>query len=176
KDFDGCLVMRNSVIKDGAFLNLVEIGLDADKLEFKKGDTIKIVFVLLPYGVTEQKDDPNVHYVIEDTVDNPWRVLECEKGTVVEDDYLAIVNAENDEAVFTVTGSRNSNAVRVNGFSKLARPKIQEKIGGEWTDITYNVEEFDGYQVNYTEDGYFSYSFIVDMENFTDQRTFRVTV
>ena len=175
KDFDGCLVMRNSVIKDGAFLNLVEIGLDADKLEFKKGDTIKIVFVLLPYGVTEQKDDPNVHYVIEDTVDNPWRILECEKGTVVEDDYLAIVDAENDEAVFTVTGSRNSNAVRVNGFSKLTRPKVQEKINGEWVDITLNVEEFDGYQVNYTKDGYFSYSFIVDMEIFTDQRTFKVT-
>ena len=40
----------------------------------------------------------------------------------------------------------------------------------------YNVEEYDGYQVNYTYDGYFSYSFIVNMENCSDVRTFRVTV
>ncbi|MCR5056081.1 MAG: hypothetical protein K6B54_04150 [Clostridia bacterium] len=175
KPFGGCLVMRNSVIKDGALLNKVEIGVDADTLAFKKGDTMKFVFILLPFGVADQKDDHNVDYVIEDSIVNPWRVLSVTTGEAVYDDYIAVVNCENNVAEFTVTGGRNANAVRVNGFTKLVRPKIQELVNGEWVDYVYNVKEFDGYQVNYSLDGYFDYSFIVNQENFTDTRTFRVT-
>ena len=174
--YDGNLVLRNSTFKEGkTMLNLVEIGIDQDTLKFKKGDKIKLVFILLPFGVKEQDNDDNVRYVVEDSVVNPWSVRSCDVGTVVEDDYLVIVNAENNAAEFTVTGSRNSNAVRVNGFSKLTRPKVQVKSGDGWTDLVLNVEEFDGYQVNYTYDGFFSYSFIVNMENFTDSVTLRVT-
>ena len=176
KAFDGCLVMRNSTFSDGAILNKVEIGVDADTLEFKKGDTLKFVFILLPFGVADQKDDHNVDYVIEDSVKNPWRVASVVTGELVPDDYVAIVNCENDVAEFTVTGGRNANAVRVNGFTRLVRPKIQELVNGEWVDYVYNVQEFDGYQVNYSLDGFFDYSFIVEMENYTDTRTFRVTL
>ncbi|MBO6061608.1 MAG: hypothetical protein J6P98_05795, partial [Clostridia bacterium] len=35
-----------------------------------------------------------------------------------------------DEAEFTVTGSRNANVVRVDGFSRLARPVIEEYVNG----------------------------------------------
>ncbi len=176
KSFDKGLVLRNSVFKDGAMLNKVEIGVDAEQLTFKKGDTLKFVFILLPFGVEDQKDDHNVGYVIEDSVANPWKVASCSVGETVADDYLAIVNCENDVAEFTVTGGRNANTVRVNGFTKLVRPKIQELVDGSWVDYVYNVLDFDGYQVNYSLDGFFSYSFVVDMENYTDSRTFRVTV
>ena len=133
------------------------------------------MFILLPFGVKEQKNDDNALYVIEDSIYNPWKVSSCGTGEIVNDDYLAIIDCVDDKAEFTVTGSRNANTIRVNGFTKLRRPKIQELIGGEWVDYVYNVHDFDGYQVNY-KDGFFSYSFVVDMENFTDQRTFRVTV
>lgn len=176
KAFENGLVMRNSVINDGGMLNKVEIGVDADVLEFKKGDTIDFVFILLPFGVANQTNDDNVTYVIEDSINNPWRVSEVKTGSVIEDDYIAIVGCENDVAEFTVTGGRNANAVRVCGFTKLVRPKIQELVDGSWVDYVYNVAEFDGYQVNYTTEGFFDYSFIVDMENYTDSRTFRVAV
>ena len=176
KAFDGNLLIRNSTFKEGeTMLNLVEVGIDQDVLSFKKGDRIKLVFILLPFGVKKQDNDQNVRYVIEDSVDNPWRVSSCEVGTPVEDDYLIIVDAVDNVAEFTVTGSRNSNAVRVNGFSKLTRPKVSIKTGDGWSDLVLNVEEFDGYQVNYTYDGFFSYSFIVNMENFNDSVTLRVT-
>ena len=176
KTFDGNLIMRNSTFREGStMLNLVELGIDQDTLKFKKGDRIKLVFILLPFGVKEQDNDDNVRYVIEDSVDNPWSLCSCETGEAVADDYLVIVNAENNVAEFTVTGSRNSNAVRVNGFSKLARPRVEVKSDGEWTDLVLNVEDYDGYQVNYTFDGYFSYSFIINMENYTDTVTLRVT-
>ncbi|MCR5694318.1 MAG: hypothetical protein K6G89_05030 [Clostridia bacterium] len=176
KKIENGLVMRNSVFSDGAYLNKVEIGVDADALEFKKGDTFKLVCILLPFGVKNQKDDNNVTYVIEDSINYPWRVSSVTTGKIIEDDYLAIVECENDVAEFTVTGGRNANAVRVAGFTKLVRPKIQELVNGSWVDYTYNVLDFDGYQVNYTLEGFFDYSFIVDMENFTDSRTFRVTL
>ncbi len=175
KPFGGCLVMRNSVIKDGALLNKVEIGVDADTLAFKKGDTVKFVFILLPFGVADQTDDHNVDYVIEDSILHPFTVSSVTTGEVIPDDYIPIVRCENNVAEFTVTGGRNACAVRVNGFTKLTRPKIQEYVNGEWVDCVYNVKDFDGYQVNYSVDGFFDYSFIVNQENFTDSRTFRVT-
>ncbi|MCR5694322.1 MAG: hypothetical protein K6G89_05050 [Clostridia bacterium] len=174
--FTGGLVMRNSVFKDGVLQNKVEISADADTLAFKKGDTFRFVFILLPFGVAEQKDDHNVQYVIEDSVENPWRVASVNVGTVIEDEYLPMIKCVNDVAEFTLTGSRNANAVRVCGFTKLVRPKIQEYVDGTWVDYKYNRYDFDGYQVNFTDDGYFDYSFIVDMENCTDTRTFRVSV
>lgn len=176
KKFTDGLILRYYVIEEGSSkLNKIEIGFDTDELHFKAGDTFKINFILLPNGLPRQKDDANVHYVIEDSVDNPWKIESVTKGTLIPDDYLAIVRAENDVAEFTVTGSRDCNAVRVDGFTKLVRPKIQELVNGEWVDYIYNVEEYDGYQVNYTYDGYFSYSFIVKMEKYTDHRTFRIS-
>ena len=174
-NYNGCLVMRNSVFYDGSTkLNLLEIGIDRDTVKFKKGDTIQMTFILLPYGVENQTNDDNVHYVIEDSVENPWKIKSVTTGELVEDSYLARVKCLDDVAEFTVTGGRNYNSVRVDGFTKLIRPKIQELVDGEWVDYDYNVTEYDGYQVNYTEDGYFSYSFVVYMEDPSEERTFRV--
>lgn len=177
KKWDGNLCFRLSTISGGAsFLNLMELTMNEEKIDFKAGDTIVLDMILLPFGVKNQDNDNNVLYVYEDSVKNPWKVSSVTTGEIVEDPYLARVKCANNVAEFTVTGSRNANAVRVDGFEHLGRPKIQELVNGSWEDVVYNVKEFDGYQVNFTEDGYFSYSFIVNMENYTDERTFRVTV
>ena len=168
-------VLRTGSIGSYRYLNLVEIGIDRSSISFTAGDTIHMEFVLLPYGVPNQTNYSNVTYVIEDTVNDPWRVTNVEKGIVVEDEWLAIVKADNNEAVFTVSGSRNANAVRVDGFTKLVRPVIEEYVGGQWVTYDTTVFEYDGYQTHYDgETDTFGYSFVVMMDSPTDQRTFRV--
>ena len=176
------LCLKERVLSSGSFgnrkyLNLVEIGIDRSTIEFKAGDTLHMEFVLLPYGVPDQTNYENVTYVIQDTVANPWRVTAVEKGTIVEDEWLAIVKAAGNEAVFTVSGSRNANAVRIDGFTRLSRPVIEEYVGGQWIKYNTSALSYDGYTTHY--DGAtdtFGYSFIVNMEDPTDQRTFRVTL
>lgn len=176
KAWEGNLILRNSLFLNGSnMLNLAALSLDLGDTSFKSGDRITMSFILLPYGVKNMTDDPNVHYVYEDSIENPWRIKSAEIGTIVEDEYLAEINCTDNTAQFTVTGGRNACVVRVNGFTKLVRPKLQELVNNEWVDITYSVEEYDGYQVNYTFDGNYSYSFVINMEKPSDERTFRVT-
>ena len=177
---DDALCLKERVLRTGSwgnykYLNLTEIGIDRSSISFKAGDTLHMEFVLLPYGVPNQTHYNNVTYVIEDTVNNPWRIASAEKGTVVEDEWLAIVKADGDEAIFTVTGSRNANAVRVDGFSRLVRPVIEEYVDGQWVTYDTTVFSFDGYDSHYdAETDTFGYSFIVNMSSPTAQRTFRV--
>lgn len=169
--WDGHFALRNSF---SGGLNLAELSLLEGDLTFRRGDHIYLNFILLPWGNGLSDTDTNVQYVIEDSVRNPL-VLTASKGTVIEDDYLPRVRAENGEAQFTLSGGRNRFAVRVDGMTSMAGISVQEQKDGEWRQYLFNKKEFDGYQIVYNEDGTYSYVFIIEMDGKGSERTFKAT-
>ncbi len=174
KKWEGNLILRDSF---GGDLNFSALSLDLGKTTFKKGDYIYIEFLMLPWANRDLTSDENIRLVFEDSVLKPLTVANVKKGTALDEPYLARVLCEDNEAEFTVTGGRNRNVVRVDGFTKLVRPVI-EIIDANGNATPYNtaVKEYDGYAVHLGRDGTYSYSFVYEAETPDDTVTFRVTV
>ena len=148
--------------------------LSASRLSFKKGDKITVNMVLLPYGNPSQTNYDTVIRVYEDSAVNPLTV-QTVTGAVVEDPFLAVVEAVNNQAQFTLSGSRNLNTVRINGFTSDKKPVIEEQLAdGSWVVYDNSVEEFDGYAAHYNEDNTYGFSYVVDLGENGSARTFRI--
>ncbi|MCQ2463404.1 MAG: hypothetical protein MJ177_08400 [Clostridia bacterium] len=150
--------------------------LDADVITFKKGDTIELNMVLLPWGTGREESYDTVMKVREDSALKPVAVT-AKTGTVVEDDIIHVVRAENGKAEFTVKGGRNNNAVVVEGFTSMKAPAIEILKDGEWTEYVTASEEhgYDGYSVKIADDGTYTFSFLYEAESPDAEYTFRVT-
>lgn len=165
--------------------------LDLGKVDLKKGDSLKITGILLPWGSqesiydsTEFAPDQNVRNVREDSLLNPMTAKVIENGQLVESTFVPKVKTTNGKDVtFSVKGGQNNITTRVYGFDMLTVPTIYELVGGEWQE--YKVASIntpdgvgygyyhDGYQVHYDGDGTFSYSFVIPMDG-GKERTFKV--
>lgn len=168
----GNFVLRNTY--DGS-LNYACLSLDEGDLTFRKGDSIKLDFILLPWGDHNDTADTNVRYVREDSVLAPIAVTALQ-GNVIADDYLPNIRAEANRAEFTLTGGRNRNAVRIDGFTKFGTPVIYEVKNGVEVPYVPSHFAYDGYCVHYNADGTYGYSFIYEMDSPLAQRTFRVEI
>ena len=147
--------------------------LDAEKITFKKGDTICIDMVLLPWGDGTEETDANVHNVREDSAEKSVTITAI-AGSVAEDSILPVINCENNTAEFTLKGGRNNIAVRMNGFTNLECPKIQKKTENGWETVELaSVNGYDGYSVYYNADGTYGFSFVYTAENPDAEYTFR---
>ena len=191
----GCIIKNYSIIADGqksdvglAFLNdfrsnptfgeLNYGSLTLDRsVSFKKGDKISVDVVLLPYGLVGQDNCDNVIKVYNDSVKNAI-TINASVGTVVADTWIPTVAAQNGVAEFTVSGGTYGDGAEVNyavkaqGFDLLTRPKIYEKVNGEWIPYDYATElGYDGYGV-LCENEKLTYTFVF-AQNFVG-RTFRV--
>ena len=159
-------------------LNYGSLTLSSD-VSFKAGDTISVDLVLLPFGPAGQNHCDNVRNVYNDTVVNAIETS-AETGEVVSDTWIPTVKAEDNVAEFTVRGGVSENtqevnyAVKIEGCTVLAAPKIQELVDGEWVDYEYSTEiGFDGYAVA-CENETLTYSFVFRASD--EGRTFRFTV
>lgn len=148
--------------------------LDAEKLSFKKGDSIEINMILLPWGVGRETNDNTVMAIREDSAINPVKTT-AKVGTVVDDAYLPRVKAENNEAVFTVSGGKGNIAVRADGFKSMLKPEIYILSDGQWQP--YEVASsngYDGYTVHANDDGTYSFSFVYESKGTDCEYTFKV--
>lgn len=169
----------------------VRLSLDLGKVNLKKGDTITINAIVMPWG-DETLDysvhgDKNVRDVRENTLLNPLTPTAIENAELIESVFLPRIKSTNGKtATFNLTGGQNNVAVRVYGFTKLTVPVIEELVDGEWveyrTSSAYKPDKYgnafyyDGYSVHYDADGTFSYAFIVPMDyTDADGRTFRIS-
>lgn len=191
----GCIIKNYSIIADGqksdvglAFLNdfrsnptfgeLNYGSLTLDRsVSFKKGDKISVDVVLLPYGLVGQDNCDNVIKVYNDSVKNAI-TIDASVGTVVADTWIPTVAAQNGVAEFMVGGGTYGDGAEVNyavkaqGFDLLTRPKIYEKVNGEWIPYDYATElGYDGYGV-LCENEKLTYTFVF-AQNFVG-RTFRI--
>ena len=147
--------------------------LDAEKLAFKKGDTIEIDMILLPWGSGRETTDENVLAVRQDSALSPATVT-AEKGEAIADAYLPTVRCENNEAQFTISGGKNNIAVTATGFASVKAPRIETLRDDEWTAYEVASEHgYDGYSAKANADGSYAFSFIVPMDG--EPQTFRVT-
>ncbi len=144
--------------------------LDAKKVSFKAGDSIKMNLILLPWGVGYEETDAQVQSVREDSALHPATVT-ATKGTVKEDKLVPTVIAENNEAAFSITGGRNNIAVRVDGFTSLQCPEIY--MNGEKVELA-SSNGYDGYSVFYNDDGTYSFSFVYEAKDPFTEYAFEV--
>ena len=168
----------------------VRISLNYEKLTLKAGDKFTINAILLPWGsqlldgTYDEVEDNQVREVRRNTLLNPLTATST-TDTVLESPYLPKVRSNDGKtAQFTLSGGENNVTVRVYGFDKLTAPKVEELIKGEW--VTYelnsanhpdeqgNYHYYDGYSVQFDEDGTYSYSFVTTM-NDGEPRTFRIS-
>lgn len=149
------------------------LSLDLGKTKFKKGDKINLDFILLPYGSFSQKNDENVRTVREDSGVKPLKI-EAIRGEVVKDTYLPRIKGVDNQAEFTITGGRNNNVVRIDGFTNIKKPTIYELVDNEYVPIGFSVREYDGYTVHFNMDGTYSFSFVFEMESPETTRTFKI--
>lgn len=153
---DIALVMRDSSTED---LTSGSLTLDAEELTFMPGDSIKLSLVLLPWGAGTEKNDNNVRAVREDSALKPV-TLTAVTGTVEDDKLVPTVRAENGVAEVSVTGGRNYNVIRFNGYENLECPEVYIKDGDSWLQASVCSDNgYDGYTVHYNEDGTYGFSF-----------------
>ena len=161
-------------MRDGK-LNRARLTLNLDQVTLKAGDEININLILLPWGsqYTPSERINSVLSVRDDTCLNPIKT-DVKVGSLLADPYMPQIQADKQNAEFTLSGSYSNIAVRVYGFNDYAKPLIEEYVNGAW--VTYETASsngYDGYMVYYDGDGTYSFSFVVDMSE-EEPRTFRV--
>lgn len=144
--------------------------LDAKKVSFKAGDSIKMNLILLPWGVGYEETDAQVLTVREDSALKPVTVT-ATKGIVKEDKLVPTIVCENNEAAFSIIGGRNNIAVRVDGLTSLECPEII--LNGEKVELA-SSNGYDGYSVFYNDDGTYSFSFVYEAKDPDTEYTFEV--
>ena len=148
--------------------------LDVGPVTFRKGDSIRLDLILMPWGTGLETDWENVRKVLDDSAANRL-TASAEKGSVVDDDVIPTVRCDNNEAVFTVSGGGNNTVVRVEGFTRFGELAVEEKTGSGWTPVELSSAcGYDGYGVRYNADGTYGYSFVYGSDG--TPRTFRATV
>ncbi len=159
------------------------LSLDLGSTTLKKGDTMKLCLIVIPWGFYTSTDDSNMQAIRENTCLNKLK-LTVQDGEALDSMYLPKIKSANGKsAEFTVSGGSNNKAVRVYGFDKLTAPVVYEKIGGEWVELTLNSSMtpdsrgyshyYDGYAVYYDRNGTYSYAFAFNMDG-ADSRTFKI--
>lgn len=175
--FDGNFV----VVEDGK--NRFCLSLNLGEFTLKKGDSLTLNILMIPWGSHLSKDASNLATLRQNSVIDPFKVTAA-NGEVIESVYMPRVKStDGKSAEFTLSGGANNVAVRVYGFDKLTAPKIYEKIGDKWEvydvssinapDSVGTKHYYDGYTSYYDGDGTYSYAFVVNMDN-TESRTFKI--
>lgn len=160
-----------------------------EEATLKKGDTIKINAIIMPWGSQESDyslEDKNVRDVRENTIINALEAVPESGCTVIESDWLPKLWVTNGKtANFTLKGASGNSTVQLCGLTSLSVPMIYEWKDNVW--VRYNIssqhyrdkrdngQAYDGYAVQYNKDGTYSYSFVVDMSSGED-RLFKVVV
>lgn len=179
------------VIREGKLH--MSLSLDLGAVTFKAGDKIALNAIILPWGSQESdysgKDfapDRNVRDVRENSLLAPFKISAGANTEIIEDTFIPMATSlDGKSAEFTLSGGENNVTSRIFGFTSLARPKVFEKVGGEWIAYELSSENcpdkngtahaYDGYNVFYDNDGTYSYSFVTTIKGGAP-RTFRMEV
>ena len=168
---DIAFTVRDSSEKE---LTSGSLTLDVEEITFKPGDSIKLNLVLLPWGQGKEENDSNVRAVREDSGTKAVKVTAI-TGTLEDDALVPTIRVDNNVAEIKVTGGRNNNIVRFNGFTELECPTIYIKDGNNWIEATVCSENgYDGYGIHYNEDGTYGFSFVYSMDTPDQEHTFRL--
>ena len=148
--------------------------LDVGPVTFKKGDTIHLDLILMPWGIGIEEHCENVKAVREDSCVNRLKITEAD-GAIADDAVVPTVVCVDNTARFTVAGGGNNSVVKIKGFTRFGKLRVEELRNGEWTGVELaSVWGYDGYGIQYEADGTYTYSFVYASDG--TAKTFRATV
>lgn len=196
-----CLILNSEIIIGGEkvtpkfvisdFNRTVTLSLNIDgQVTLKAGDRIALNAIIMPWGSQvsdydsdEFAPDQNVRDVRKNSLLNPLRITETNGCNDVSSAFLPTVRSNDGiSAEFTVAGGNNNCTVKINGLINRTIPTVMELVDGEWVrynlssryypDKSDNKNRYDGYGITYEDDGFYSYSFVVEMTD-GEPRTFK---
>ena len=160
------------------FEDLIKISFDLKNVTLKKGDTISINAIVVPWGSQEMEadGDRSFAHAYTDVIDEKTGELYMDKNVrdirenscidyfkatsetdeIIESPFLARIKSKDGKsATFTLSGGENNMAVRVYGFDMLTVPKIEELVEGKWVEYEVNsINSPDLFDYAHQYDGY----------------------
>ncbi|MDR1523915.1 MAG: hypothetical protein LBS79_01480 [Tannerella sp.] len=132
---------------------------DADRLELKAGDNMRIEGYWLPYGATF--DTKSAENAVKTDAENAPHITGINAGEKLSD-LPVRVKATGNEAQFSISGGENLIPVIVTGLTEWRFPRIWVQEGGKWRPLPHSRNNpLDGYQVFCDADGTFGSVFLV---------------
>lgn len=182
-------ITPNFVISDLDKTVSLSLNIDSE-VTLKAGDRISLNAIIMPWGSQisdydseEFAPDQNVRDVRENSLLDPLRISEVNGCDNVSSAFLPTVRSlDGISAEFTVAGGNNNCTIKVDGLVNRTIPTVMELVDGEW--VRYNLSSryypdkagyknrYDGYGITYEDDGFYSYSFVIEM-NDGEPRTFK---
>ncbi|MDR1733583.1 MAG: hypothetical protein LBR73_01680 [Oscillospiraceae bacterium] len=151
---DGLITQNGSINTEPQFAfkntydlydNRGALTLNLGRTAFFKGDTIKVNFILLPYGTGFEQTPDNAEAVRADSCLNPVTVTDA-----LYENWLPMVLAENNQAAFTITGGSGRTAVVIKGLSSPAMPTVECDTGSGFQPVSItSAHGDDGYTPTY---------------------------
>lgn len=173
EDSDIGFAVRRTVNKEKR--SVCALTLNAERITFYPGDSITLNIVLVPWGTGKETTDDNARTVREDSALKPLRVQSVAVGKTIPDEFIPRVYCESNKAVFTVSGGRNNNIIRVDGFTCLNCPQITVESNGNSRQLELaSSNGYDGYTVFYNPDGTYGFSFVYEADSPDTEYTFTV--
>lgn len=118
---------------------------DKDDLSLKPGDVFEIEGFWLPYGPMDNADTPRRE--VETYSRKAPSLLSVTKGKKIAD-FPSTIEAEHNEAQFSLAGGRNLIPVIVTGLTDWRYPRIWQKENGQWRLLDHSRNTpLDGVQV-----------------------------
>jgi len=145
---------------------------DVETLNLKPGDVFEIDGFWLPYGPVDDAVTPRRESA---TYGKGLPVVtSCPKGKIIS--HLPVfIEAEDNQAEFSLQGGRDLLPVVVNGLSEWKNPRIWKKEGEDWRLLSHARNwDNDGYQVYAEEGGSFGAVFLVHSDEI--EQTLKVEV
>lgn len=133
--------------------------LNAERIEFKKGDKIKLNFIILPWGYIDTAADTNMQNLRQTDGINRLSVT-ADIGSVVYDPFIPIIKLENSKAEFTLKGGLNNVAFRIEGADSFKKLNIERFNGSTWEAFDNSVNGIGGYGAYVDSEGKFGFSYV----------------
>jgi hypothetical protein len=139
------------------YVTSASLTLAQEHVTFKRGDSVRLRFILLPWGTYRDKDDRNMRSL---RGEEEHELMDTVVGRAVRRKWIPTVRAEDGRAEFALSGGSNHVAFAVEGFRSYDSPVVWKWLDGRWQPQERAVNGYDGYRAYVDPQGTYGFSFV----------------